>query len=804
MQDYTYSAFSILALALHLIFNRDILFRRRIDTAHGRSYRLFLVGVLAYYVSDAAWGIFAGLRWIVPWYVDTLFFFLSLVLLVFLWSRFAADYLAFGRTARRVLDWCGYALLAFNLAAMAVNPFTRCLFFFDDQGVYQVGWLRDPAFYLMVGYGMFTTLLVVANGIRRRDFERRRSAMVVLCGVAMSVAMIMQVAWPLTPFTSLGCLIVNCFFQVFVIQDERLAKHTAELERALERARAAEKARSMFFSIVSHDIRTPLNAIIGYSELLQKGTESEAERNEALKSIRASGKTLLQLVNDVLDLAKMDAGKMALRPEPVILNQLTDEVFSSFWRDASEKGVRLVNGTDGVPTVMIDGHRFRQILFNLIGNAVKFTKTGSVEVRATYSEGVLVVSVVDTGCGIAPDMVDRVLEPFVQAIDPSHAADRAAGTGLGLSICRRLVETMGGEIDVQSEMGKGSTFTVRIPGVEVLESGGVGSGGVKSGGVESGGVEELTHPLTHSLTPSLPHSPTHPRPHSPTPDSHHVLVVDDSPVNRKVLTAFLKRTGIERIDQAGDGVEALEKLDSALKSGDPHDFVLSDYWMPNMNGLELIERIRADARFSSLHVVAVTADTECRKDDRSSLFSGILLKPVTYDQIAEAMGGELDAESEVGKGSTFRARIPGVVATSEKAASEPKPVAVPKRMPKRVLVVDDSPINRAVLSSLLAHAGVGSVDQASDGGEALSMLGEAQKANQAYDFVFTDLWMPNLNGIELVEKLRADSRFRRLPVYAVTADVEFLRDDRSRHFTGILLKPLSYGKLMEVFANAMR
>ena len=609
--------------------------------------------------------------------------------------------------------------------------------------------------------------------------------MVVLCGVAMSVAMIMQVAWPLTPFTSLGCLIVNCFFQVFVIQDERLAKHTAELERALERARTAEKARSMFFSIVSHDIRTPLNAIIGYSELLQKGTESEAERNEALKSIRASGKTLLQLVNDVLALAKMDAGKMALRPEPVILNQLTDEVFSSFWRDASEKGVRLVNGTDGVPTVMIDGHRFRQILFNLIGNAVKFTKTGSVEVRATYSEGVLVVSVVDTGCGIAPDMVDRVLEPFVQAIDPSHAADRAAGTGLGLSICRRLVETMGGEIDVQSELGKGSTFTVRIPGVECK----VESEKLKVESVKPmAGLSALNS--QHSTLPSRSHS--------------HVLVVDDSPVNRKVLTAFLKRAGIERIDQAGDGVEALEKLDSALKSGDPHDFVLSDYWMPNMNGLELIERIRADARFSSLHVVAVTADTECRKDARSGLFSGILLKPVTYDQIAEAMGGELDAESEVGKGSTFRARIPGVVATSEKAASEPKPVAVPKRMPKRVLVVDDSPINRAVLSSLLAHAGVGSVDQASDGGEALSMLGEAQKANQAYDFVFTDLWMPNLNGIELVEKLRADSRFRRLPVYAVTADVEFLRDGRSRHFTGILLKPLSYGKLMEVFANAMR
>ena len=616
MQNYTYSAFSILALALHLIFNRDFLFKRRVDTAHGRSYRLFLLGVLAYYVFDAVWGIFAGLRWIVPWYADTLFFFLSLVLLVFLWSRFVADYLSFGRAVRRVLDCCGYALLAFNLVAMAVNPFNRCLFYFDDQGVYQTGWLRDPAFFMMVSLGMLTSLFVAAKGLRSRDFDRRRSAMVVLCGITMSVAMIMQVVWPLTPFTSLGCLIVNCFFQVFVIQDERSAKHTAELERALERARTAEKARSMFFSIVSHDIRTPLNAIIGYSELLQKGTESEAERNEALKSIRASGKTLLQLVNDVLDLAKMDAGKMALRPEPVVLNQLTDEVFSSFWRDASEKGVKLVNNTDGVPTVMIDGHRFRQILFNLIGNAVKFTTAGSVEVRATHSEGILVVSVVDTGCGIAPDMLMRVLDPFVQVLDPSNAADRAAGTGLGLSICRRLAETMGGEIDIQSELGKGSTFTIRIPGVEVSES----------GGVESGGVNSPTTSL-------LPPSPTH----SPAPSSHHVLVVDDSPVNRKVLTAFLKRAGIERVDQASDGGEALSMLGSAQRDGQAYDFVFADLWMPNLNGIELVEKLRADSHFRRLPVYAVTADVEFLRDDRNRHFTGILLKPLSYGKLMEAI-----------------------------------------------------------------------------------------------------------------------------------------------------------------------
>ena len=604
MQGYVYSIFSAAAIVIHLILNFDLLVGRRgLHLAHVVRYRWFLFGVLAYYTTDAAWGVFAGLRWMVPWYIDTLFFFLSLVAFVFLWCRFAADYLSFGRASRRFLDWCGCALLAFNLVAMAANPFTRCLFYFDDQGVYQTGWLRDPAFYMMVSFGMLTTLFVAVKTISSRDFDRRRGTMVLLCGITMSVAMIMQVAWPLTPFTSLGCLVVNCFFQVFVIQDERSAKHTAELEKALERARAAEKARSMFFSIVSHDIRTPLNAIIGYSELLQKGVEGEAERNEALKSIRASGATLLQLVDDVLDLARMDAGKLVLRPEPVLMNQLVDEVFSSFWRDASGKGVELVNRTDGVPTVAIDGHRFRQILFNLIGNAVKFTARGSVTVAASYVEKTLVVSVSDTGCGIASDMLTHVLDPFVQVQDPSHAADRASGTGLGLSICRRLAETMGGEIVAESEPGRGSKFTVRIPGVEACP--------------------ENERPVPAEVETVMPEG---------LPG--HVLVVDDSPVNRMVLTAFLRRAGVARIDQACDGAEALSMMDAAVKAGDPHDFVFSDFWMPNMNGLELVERLRADPRFARLPIFAVTADTEFHKDPRSCHFNDILLKPLTYGKLA--------------------------------------------------------------------------------------------------------------------------------------------------------------------------
>ena len=616
MQGYTYSIFSIVAIAIHLIINFDLMIGRGVATVRGMHYRGFLFGVLAYYVSDAMWGVLAGLGWTNCLYVETAFFFLSLVAFVFMWGRFAITYLGLGKWATRTLMWYGYALLAFNLAALAVNPFCNCFYYFDAQGGYLTGPARDVAFVLLVVFDALIAAFSLAKVVASSDSVRRRSMMVLLSCVTMGVAIVLQVVWPLTPFTALGCLIVNCFFQVFVIQDEQAEKHAAELEKALERARTAEKARSLFFSIVSHDIRTPLNAILGYSELLQKDTTSQAERDEALKSISASGTTLLQLVNDVLDLAKMDAGKMALQPEPVLLNQLTDEVFSSFWRSADEKGIKLVNHTEDVPTVMIDGHRFRQVLFNLIGNAVKFTREGSVTVTATYAGETLDVSVSDTGCGIASDMLTHILDPFVQVQDPTHAADRAGGTGLGLSICKRLVDAMGGELYVESELGKGSTFRVHIPGVSKVES-----GGVESGGVESGGVKDLpspTHPLTHSSTPK------------------HVLVVDDSPVNQKVLSAFLKKAGIVSIDLAGDGAEALSKLDSSAKAGNPYDFVFSDFWMPNMNGLELIEKIRADSRFGKLPAFAVTADTEFQRDDRNKLFTGILLKPLTYDKLVEA------------------------------------------------------------------------------------------------------------------------------------------------------------------------
>ncbi len=617
MQDYIYSVIAFLAMTIHLIINSSLhIGRKTLNERGAREYRGFLTGLFSYYIADAGWGVFAGLGWTGVLYLDTVLYFITLAVSVLMWCQFVIAYLSMGRWTARLFSWFGYALLALYVVLLAANVFNHCLFHFDGQGQYVVGPIRLPLFYLLVVLNALMAIVVFVKALGSQGPVRRRNMMVFVFCLTMAVAIVAQVAWPLWPFYALGCLVGSCFLHVFVIEDERdelrraviereqAAKHMAELEKALERVRMAEKARSMFFSIVSHDIRTPLNAILGYSELLQYGVSSEAEKEEALNSISACGTMLLQLVNDVLDLAKMDSGKITLQPEPVQLPQLADEVFASFRMVAAGKQIELVNRTDGVPTVLLDGHRFRQILFNLIGNAVKFTARGSVTVAASYDDANLEVSVSDTGCGIPPDMLTRILDPFVQVQDPSHSADRAGGTGLGLSICKRLVEVMGGELVVESELGKGSTFRIRIPRVA--------TSGEKA--------KPKAAPQPPAALKKLPKQ---------------VLVVDDSPFNRAILSAILKKAGVVAIEQAGDGGEALAKLDSAHKAGHPHDLVLTDYWMPNMNGLEFIEKLRADSRFSRLPVYAVTADAEFSEEARTNLFTGILLKPLTYGKLVE-------------------------------------------------------------------------------------------------------------------------------------------------------------------------
>ena len=388
-------------------------------------------------------------------------------------------------------------------------------------------------------------------------------------------------------------------------------------ERDMEREKA--NAKSYFFSTVSHDIRTPLNAIIGFSEMLKAGFRSDAERNQAVDSIVASGKTLLGLVNDVLDLSKLESGKMEIVPEPTDCAKLLREVTEAFKFTNGKPEVEVRCRADDMPWLAVDPQRIRQIAFNLVGNAVKFTHKGHVEIRAAFERsegepsGTLRIQVEDTGCGISKEDLARIGSAYVQV---GSKMSRNGGTGLGLAICKQLVSAMGGRLDVESSLGNGSTFSITIQGVRVVE---------KMAG-EAGGMAEP------SSVPSVAQIPA-------TQSPLRILVVDDSKMNVMVLSAQLKNLGKFEVSSAADGQEALELLRS--RGAGRFDLVLTDMWMPLLDGAGLVKAIRSDPALSGLRVVVVTADVEFRAKFAEAGFDDMLLKPVTRDKLAELLAKEL-------------------------------------------------------------------------------------------------------------------------------------------------------------------
>ena len=633
MQDYVYSVIAFLAMVIHLIINFDMLPGRKISGARGaREYRVFLAGVFAYYLTDAGWGVLAGLEWTRVLYVDTMVYYIAIAVSVLTLCRFVIAYVGVSGWRSRILFWFGYALLALYVVLLAANLFDDCLFWFDQEGSYHAGPLRHLIFYPLAVFVVVMALFSFVRFLSSQDATRRRNMVVFLFCLTMAVAVVLQIVWPLWPFYALGCLVGNCFFHVFVIEDERdelrqaaieqeqTAKHLAEVENALERARAAEQAKSLFFSTVSHDIRTPLNAIIGFSELLRNGIEDKEEQKQALDAITTSGQTLLDLINDVLDLSKLDAGKIVFAPELTDINKLASGVLHSFDISVLGRDVSLEAHIAPIPYLFVDPHRIRQILFNLIGNAVKFTEHGKISLHASFGKnpismdetGCLTFSVSDTGCGIAEEDQENVLKPFVQAKNTKAAK----GTGLGLSICCQLAERMGGNLTLKSVPGKGSTFTVTIPDVRfsTREKPKVG---------ETTGRIAIRTAQEKSLAASIPR----------------ILIVDDVQVNVKVIQSMLRRLNITDVVSAGNGAEALEILGSDTSIG----IVLTDMWMPVMDGEGLIREIRSREQWKDLRVYAVTADVETRKTYKESGFTGILLKPIKIGQlqsIIESMAGD--------------------------------------------------------------------------------------------------------------------------------------------------------------------
>lgn len=368
------------------------------------------------------------------------------------------------------------------------------------------------------------------------------------------------------------------------------------LQDALEKSREAEKAEARFFSTVSHDIRTPLNAIIGFSDLMKQDASISSTGAQALAGIVASSQSLLQLISDVLDIAKIEAGRMEINPKPVDCKAVIKDAFANFKEEAAEKGLEFKIEADDLPIVEVDELRLRQVAVNLIGNAVKFTEHGCVTVRLAFEQpDVLVLVVDDTGVGIAAEDQRRIVAPFVQL--NKHAKK---GAGLGLPICKHLVDYMGGTLTIESAPGKGSTFTVRVPNIRIAS-----------------GYAEVKSCSAAAVVKDI--------------SSLRVLAVDDVPMNVSVLKAMLKRLGVGQVSSASNGAEALNMLE---ENPGGFDMVLTDLWMPELDGAGLVREIRRNEALAGLTVYAITADVDSKAGCADAGFDEIIFKPLTIKKLS--------------------------------------------------------------------------------------------------------------------------------------------------------------------------
>lgn len=551
-------------------------------------------------------------------------------------------------------------------------------------------------------------------------------------------------------------------------------ENTEALKAAVSKAKAASVSKSEFLANMSHEIRTPMNGVLGMAQVM-RGTELSEVQTYYVDLMYDSGMALMTIINDILDFSKIESGKMELDPEPFDLHSALENVMALLGSQARDKEIDLIAEIDDIRgrTVLGDVGRIRQIVTNLLGNAIKFTANGHVLIRATIDDvdarlSTIRIEVEDTGVGIPADKLSLIFDQFTQA--EGSTTRQFGGTGLGLSISRRIVELMGGEIGVESDYGQGSTFWFEL----TLEA-------------QNSEPKPMAKLQTCDLTGVV------------------ALVVDDNELSRRTLSEQLTGWGAKAycVESAEQGLAILKGL--AARGSQHLPIVISDYQLPQMDGLEFVRSIRADAAIAATPVMVLSSvDRFALKRDLRALGVGsVLQKPLLSGALIEALQKMVPSSVRTAL-PTETPAAPNEALVANPALSspsvQPELTAPASTVRSKILVAEDNAVNRDVMR-LMCEGEPVDLHFVHDGQEAVDAIRVAR-----FDLVLMDISMPIMDGVEATQAIRrheAQTQTNATPIIAVTAHA--MKTERDRYLAAgmddHMPKPLIKAKLMAMIAK---